>query len=414
MLLMTEALANDPLADLDLFKEVAPKSNGWRTDAYVESRFHIRENGERLSLRQRFWGQLHYQSNDGVTTQFTDEGVWGGLVSVFADYDPERRSFDDITDIRLHEAYWQYEQQSWRFTVGKRRITWGTSDGRNTFDLINPIDLSDPLASGSNSTRLSTLVAGGQWTSGQHSVELWLLPMAAVNEQPVFGDPWELTSVNQLRRDSRSGKILLTESKAPRHQELAWRYSHHGKGLDYSLLFFDGYIDDPIILRSGDGFFTEYERYQAYGAQLALGLGQSTIRAEFAYKPDFPLASANFIFNPSDVNQLIIGWDRNLESDRYINVQAFFDRYSQPDVPDHYGITFALSDQFLNESLTIGVRGLNDFSTHEYAVETYAHYQFDDHLNVKTGRYWINGDEGSIYQDYHRNAFTYFQVSYQF
>ena len=267
------------------------------------------------------------------------------------------------------------------------------------------------MATGRNSTRLSSWLVGLEWSAGKQAIEFYLLPRAAVNKPTQIGNPWEPTALNYLRQAS-SG---FNEAAKPDQAELALRFTHYDQGYDYSLLFFDGYVDDLIILQQENNtFFSDYQRYQAYGIQWAAGLGKSTLRAEFAYKTNFPLATKEHVLSRTKLSQLIVGWDRNFSDNRYINLQFFYDHFSNNSANDNYGLTYSVSDKYWNEDLQLGIRGLWNINTNEVLAEIFADYRYNDQWTAKAGYYCIDGDQNTLLQDYHRNQFFYLQLNYQF
>jgi len=114
-----DVYADDPLADMNLTIDDLSTSP-WQANAYLESRYQFfAKDQQRLSARQRLWTEWQYQNIIDNEQQFFS------VLSVFTDYDPAIKSYDNALEIRLHEAYLYYKKNEWQFTLGKKRITWG-------------------------------------------------------------------------------------------------------------------------------------------------------------------------------------------------------------------------------------------------------------------------------------------------
>ncbi|EXJ15628.1 hypothetical protein [Imhoffiella purpurea] len=389
------------------------ETGSWRSDGHVESRYQglTRQGMETLSLRQRLWVNLNRQ-----------QASWELFAKAGVDLDPERHDFDATVEPRLHELYLNLRPVSdLRLSVGRKRILWGVADGRNTMDLINPSDNRDPLATGRSSTRLASDLVALEWLGVQQSLELVWLPWAAVDQQAVFGSPWEPDAVHALREADRLGALRLEEADDPDDSELALRYSHYGQGLDWYLVYFDGYRDDPLVERLGEGMLrTGYRRYHAYGAQVALGVGDSTLRLELAHKPDYPITGGDGRMTRTALTQLVVGWDYQLDATAYLNLQLYVDRFHDVEADDEYGegqyagLTLGLSDRYLDDQLTLGVRGMADVVSGESMTEIYAEYSPVDDWSFQLGHYFIDGPADSGLGQFADNWLLYAQLTHFF
>ncbi len=387
-------------------------STDLKYDGYFESRYQglTRQRMDTLSLRQRLWVNL---------SQRYESWEWFGKLGL--DFDPRRSDYATAAEVRAHEVYLNLRPMpEMRLSVGRKRILWGVADGRNTMDLINPSDNRDPLATGRSTRRLASDLVALEWLGNTHSLELVWLPRAAVDKQAAFGSPWEPPSLHMLRQAQRRGELRLDEADDPDGAEIAARFSHYGQGLDWYLLYFNGYRDNPLIEQSGDADLrARYRRYQAYGVQVALTLDESTLRLEAAHKPNFPVRSGDGQTRRTALSQFVIGWDYQLSSAAYLNLQLYYDHFHNLSTNDEYGegqyggLTFSLSDQYLDGQLTIGARGAVDVVSNESLTEIFAEYSPVDDWKLQLGHYFIDGPKDTALGEFRDNwlfnvQFTYF------
>ena len=172
----TLALEEDPLKDMDL-KFMAKETSVEDTakflsiGGYLESRnqLRVKDVDEPVSLRQRLWLDC-----------YLGQGWIRGFANAYFDYDPAVRDWTDDTDeiyyMELNEAYLTIDTERIDFILGKKMMRWGTGDGINPMDLINPRDYRDPIASARADARLPILLANGIFMLGPVTVEGVLIP----------------------------------------------------------------------------------------------------------------------------------------------------------------------------------------------------------------------------------------------
>jgi hypothetical protein len=209
------ALAKDPLKDMDLNFLIDEPSVKDTTQVlsiagYLESRnqLRIKEMDKPISLRQRLWLDC-YLGQDWIR----------GFASAYFDYDPAVPDWTDDKDelyyVELNEAYLTVDTERMDFIFGKKMMRWGTGDGINPMDLINPRDYRDPIASARADARLPILLADGIFLLGPVTLEGVLIPKAEVNEFPLSDSPWEPKGLRDMRRSAESGEIVLSPGEEP-------------------------------------------------------------------------------------------------------------------------------------------------------------------------------------------------------
>jgi len=403
----TQATESDPFKELDIeFSDLA--NNDKKTDnkfdfylgGYIESRnqLRVKEMDEPISIRQRLWLDC-YLGQDWIR----------GFASAYFDYDPAFRDWTDDKDeiyyVELNEAYLTIDTERIDFVLGKKMMRWGTGDGINPIDLINPLDYRDPIASARADGRLPILLADGIFLLGPVTMEGVLIPKPEVNKFFLPNSPWEPEGLKNLRRIAESGEIFLVSKKEPdtwfKNAEFASRVSTVWKGFDLALLYYNGYTDDPAYHRDylADGrmrFTPRYQHYQAYGFNFAKGFERATVRGELAVKPGLLFSiDSNDPSYEKDINGLVardlyqgvIGIDRTFFTNLYVNLQFFTDLIEDGQEAlaakrKTHGITFEISDKFLDDDLTAGFRGMYSTSNEGSACEIFAEYKIGDNWQI--------------------------------
>ena len=431
------ALAKDPLKDMDLNllteeTSVEDTAKFLSISGYLESRNQVRvkDVDEPISFRQRLWLDC-YLGQDRIR----------GFASDYFDYDPAVRDWTDDNDeiyyVELNEAYLTVDTERIDFIFGKKMMRWGTGDGINPMDLINPRDYRDPIASARADARLPILLANGIFLLGPVTVEGVLIPKAEVNEFPLPNSPWEPKALKEMRRMAKSGEIVLAAREEPdnwfKNSEFAFRVSTVWHGFDLALLYYNGYPDDPAYHRDylTDGrmrFTPRYHRYKAYGFNFAKGFERVTIRGELAVKPGllFSIDSNDPSYKEDsdglvarDLYQGVIGIDYTFFTNLYVNLQFFVDmiedgKEALAAKQETHGITFEISDKFLDDDLTAGFRGMCYTSHDGAACEIFAEYKIGDNWQISPGYMFFNGPKDSRLGQFNDNDMVYLRLKYSF
>ena len=434
---LAPALAEDPLEDMDLNSLteetfVEEKEKFLSISGYLESRnqLRIKDMDEPISFRQRLWLDC-YLGRDWIR----------GFANAYFDYDPAVRDWTDDKNelyyLELNEAYLTVDTERIDFIFGKKMMRWGTGDGVNPMDLINPRDYRDPIASARADARLPILLADGIFLLGPVTLEGVLIPKAEVNKFCLPDSPWEPEGLKDMRRSVEPGEIVLSPGEEPddwfKNSEFAFRVSTVWHGFDLALLYYNGYTDDAAYHRDylTDGrmrFTPRYHRYQAYGFNFAKGFERATVRGEIAVKPEllFSIDLDDPLYEKDsdglvsrDLYQGVIGIDRTFFTNLYVNLQFFADliedcQESLASKRKTHGITFEISDKFLDDDLMAGFRGMYYTSHEGSALEIFAEYKIGDNWEVVPGYMFFNGPKESRLGQFNDNDMVYFRLRYSF
>ncbi|MEM8767204.1 MAG: DUF1302 family protein [Pseudomonadota bacterium] len=385
----------DPF-DFDLLSESVGTESPWEISGYVEFRNqYLTEQEDWLS--NRFFGLMDVRWS---------RGRWRALAIASAEYDPATTDFRDPERSELREGYLHYDGDSWDLTVGRIRVAWGTADGVSTIDRVNAIDLREPIANARTASRRPSWLIRLEKSTAIGIFEAVWLPRGRDRKLPEFGSPWEPQSLNELRSLEAAGLIDLTIDD-PHRPEGGLRYQHFGRGLDWGLAVYNGYTDVPASLDvEGSSVRLFPERITTFNVNGAFGLKSSTLRAEIAYTPDFPEQGET-----SDLWQAVIGWDRTVLTNLYLNFQAFWN--STEVTPDQYGMTFAVTHPVLDDAATVGFRGQaarND----EFSAELFADFQWTDRINLLLRYFVFEGEPGTLLGDFAENDFVECTLRFSF
>lgn len=396
---------------------------------FLESRnqFGLNTPQEPISMRQRLRVETDYRYDK-----------FSAFLSVDGDYEIAAQYWDgtghEAVYAVLRSGYVSYDSEQFDCVVGSKIIRWGTGDGINPMDLINPLDVRDPIATGRADNRLPVWLASATWFIGDWTLEGVFLPVASVEDIPKQGNPWVTQGLKELYRGEDNRTLILDSQDVPdrwfRDVEVGARLSRNFDGWDVAFIAYHGFVNSPVYGRyeTASGipeFRPEHPRFTAFGVNFAKGIGAGTIRGELAYKPQYPVAresSSNGI-GRRDLWQWVAGGDYDFDGVYYVNVQFFMDAVSQYfSTSDEgfigtklwHGFTYELSRKFFRDDLKVGVRGKAYTSGDGGLIEAFGEYKIGDDWNLSTGvMIWTGANNGLLGQ-YDNNDLYYITARYYF
>jgi hypothetical protein len=411
---------------------------------YLESRNRLRTGADRkvISARQRLWvesdGALFpgREAGDPLQVRF--------FASAALDVDPAAaRLSDDHEPVRFHpeEVFLTLDTANLDVILGRKMLRWGTGDGINPLDLINPVDHRDPIASGRADTRVPVLL--GQTIVRLPSIgplqettlEGVVIPLARVNELNAAGSAWESRGLRELREAEARGLLLLESQEEPdefvEDAEFGARLAVTFSGWDLALIGYYGHIDSPVFSRdlvavSGGGEVPRltpiHPTFYAYGINFAKGLDRSTFRGELSVKPDLPVMLADPSAMPGyarrSVVEGVVGVDRTFGTNLYTNFQYFctFIEDARDLVRDRYdhGMTYEIHDLFLQDDLEAGIRGIISFSDQGWTCEPYAELSLGDDWLLAASLLFFEGPENGRFGQFTANDMLTIRLRYSF
>ena len=152
------------------------------------------------------------------------------------------------------------------------------------------------------------------------------------------------------------------------------------------------------------------------------------VRGELAVKPgllfsidsnDLSYAKDNDGLVARDLYQGVIGVDRTLFTNLYLNLQFVADliedgQESLVSRRKTHGITFEISDKFLDDDLTAGFRGMCYTSHDGSASEIFAEYKIGYNWQIAPGYMFFNGPKDSRLGQFNDNDMVYLRLKYSF
>ncbi len=435
----SNAVQGDPFAvegdSFDSLIEESPElstldedDNKFALGGYLESRNQLSlvHFDEPISLRQRLrleGGWKHKEFSAFVSTDTDLEAAaytWEG--------ENRAKSFE------LKECYLTYDTESLDMLIGRKIHRWGTGDGVNPLDLINPLDVRDPVAAGNADNRVPTFLMSTTYSVGAWSLEGVLLPRGSVNDQLHQGNPWPPKGLRDLYTLEDQGELNLEGRDVPDEwfsdMEFGGKLTATLGKIDLSFIAYSGFINSPLYKydagTAGVPSYTPvYPSFSAFGFNFASSLGDSsTLRGEFAYKPSYPVAIVEGDgIGRRDLWQGVLGVDYDYEGAYYLNIQFFADLFAGNLLGEsgtvnsprsRYGITYELSGKYFNDDLKAGVRGSAYASNDGTLTDIFSEYQFGDNWKLSSGVMIWTGDASGTMGQYDSNDTLYMTVRYSF
>ena len=374
---------------------------------------------EPLQALQRIW--LEAEVNRG--------GMLRGFVSGYLDADLSvygRKNSDEPVFLpEVGEAYLTLDTEHVDVIAGLQKIRWGEADSMSTFDIINPIDYRNPVATARSASRLAVGAVDVRMDFfGLGVFDAVMVPVPRFSRLPEHKAPWEEKGLKDMRNYGDAGLVVRDDDNGPHSPEFAGRLKFYRPGYDFAFLFYRGYEHAPRYVASLDRasmrpkIASEYDMYEAYGFSLAASFWDSTLRYEFAAKTHYPFQSTNIDVERRTDCQTIIGWDRTFLTNLNVNLQAFFFSYDGSKVPgkdrNRYGYTFSIQDKFFDEALTAGFRGQVFANNGDYICELFAEYEYNDNVKFNAGYMFIGGTPRSDFGQFDQNDHLYIGIKYSF
>jgi len=413
---------------------------------YLESRYqaYLRDGSE-ASARQRLWLEVQGRAlGGGDGADDPDASSLRLFSSAGLDGDPVAgRLSDDQKTFRAHleESYLTLDTRQVDLMVGRKMLRWGTGDGVNPMDLINPVDHREPVSSGRADARVPVelgqliinLPTGG--AVQEATLETVYIPLARIYRLSASGSPWEPYGLRALRRAENEGYLALADQQEPDHAvddaEAGLRLGVTTNGWDLAAIGFHGVSDNPIFdyrTTEADGATLPlvtpvHPHFTAWGVNVAKGLERSTLRGELALKPDLPVmledVSTGHDWVRRPVLEGVAGFDRTFGLNCYVNVQYFWNAVLEQsdnlarDAFTH-GATAEIYDLFLQDDLKAGVRGTVSFSKQGSVSELFAEYSIGDDWLLAASLMLFEGPRDGNYGQYSNNDCLTLRLRYSF
>lgn len=139
-------------------------------------------SSERLDLN----GEQKFVLSEFFTTVVGGRAWYETVYHNAYDKYPDNLRRLDAREVRLQDAYLEYQEPDWIFRLGNQQVAWGETFGNTYSDVVNPKDLREGLPLNSGRTRLSVPMANLKYKDDHTSVQaLWMWhPEGHVLPQP--------------------------------------------------------------------------------------------------------------------------------------------------------------------------------------------------------------------------------------
>ncbi len=150
------------------------------------------------------------------------------------EYDEQRSHAD------MRELYWLYIADSYEFSVGLRKVFWGTTESQHLVDVINQTDL---VENPDGEDKLGQPMLASLVLTDWGNVELYVLPY--FRERTFPGKHGRLRTIPRVDTEEAA---LYEDSKRNKHIDLALRWSNTLQSWDIGLSYFNGTNREPLLV----------------------------------------------------------------------------------------------------------------------------------------------------------------------
>jgi hypothetical protein len=357
------------------------------------------------------------------------------------------------TDLSVWEAYadlYSFLLDNFDLRIGKQRLAWGTADKLNPTDNLNPDDFSDllnlaekiPTWAIKGSAYLGDFTLIAVWLPGLEPVLLARNGSALFLGSGVggFGNGVQIVSL----RDS-----LTLPSQRPGNSMLAFKLAGTLGGWDYSLSYFNGYDDLPILRQremtqvGSDGEVQQFAasmnlgfpKMQVLGADFAselFGLGvwgegalffpekvmtQTVIRTDMDTETETEVA-----LDDTPYFKFTLGADYTFPGGWYLNSQwmhGFFSERGGDNLHDYF--VSRLEKSVFNDELEIALGGVLEVGRWSDLKQNYGYglypeltYQGIDNLELMIGAFLVDGKANTLFGSMNGIDQAYLRVKVSF
>ncbi|QTL98187.1 hypothetical protein GM661_09445 [Iocasia frigidifontis] len=290
---------------------------------------------------------------------------------------------------------------------GKQRIAWGSGYFFNPTDLINPLKEDDK---GEINPRDATEGVYGRYYIGAATLEAVVI----TDFQPLGPDTdKEAANLAQQYNPLLTGEVDLPENFSE-ERELAVRYSTLINMFDFSLLYYQGREDYPVVeLNPASAkLLLKHPRKDVIGINLSGTVGDIAVWSEASYSN--PEIGDNYL-------QSIIGMDYTFENGIHLLGEYYYDNSfsnfvsdQEVDIKDFICLE---ADYNLTDLIKIEADYLTPINSDYYQIYGKLTYPIRQNLELETGFNKSGNKEGTIFEN---NSFfsikdkIYFKIKYYF
>lgn len=350
------------------------------------------------------------------------------------------QSDPDRNRVFVDEAYINYRSKDFDFRLGKQLITWGTADGVNPTNTINPIDYSDILDT--EDERIGSIGMQTKYYLGDFTIEGIFLPIYNASILPKQNSRWFTDLDSQILLPNGtpiSANYVFTETKLPKNDirsaQYALKVATVFKGWDLSMSYYNGFDDLPsfnkeISLSNDLSSATitikpEIKKLQVYGFDFSKAVGKFGLRGEAAYyQTEDKKAKIDYIDNP--FLWYVIGLDRDFsnviaENNLFVLVQWVNIIPTKGELPANTNMNAIFQESILskidlelNSISKLSLQSTYDFRAKNYYLQPKYTRQIADGLNLDFFVDYLGGKKNTFFGNYDKNDRIQVRLKYSF
>lgn len=322
---------------------------------------------------------------------------------------------------RLGRAYATVYLGPVDLTVGNQVVAWGSADAVNPVDVLNPRDMTDPVADPADQRLPTPLVRATVHGQEGVTVDLVLVPVFVPSTLP--GARWQGAAVMpDLPPGVTVVGVLDPVTTVPAFEVANMQFGGRvtldlevGGGADASVMAYRGFRHLPTVTAELEptgvpGQFLlrprlGYDRVTVLGTDFSVVLGSYVLRGEAAYTFSAdPGGTEPAVGN--DAFAAVLGAETNLAGGPFVTLQVAYQR-TAPDAgkaPDE-SLTTVLAAKFeQGQRLGLDVAWLHDWLDGGGAVRPRLTYAFADGFTGTAGATVLYGPAGSMYGAWKDNS----------
>lgn len=308
-------------------------------------------------------------------------------------------------------------------SIGRQIVFWGSTDGINPVDVLNPRNLSFPP----DARKIPVPLLRATWYAhDSFQLEAVLLPVFTPSVLP--GEAWRpalkrgMLPPGSSISEQREPIQLLPEAEA-RNIQFGLRATTRFDGADVSLTYFHGFRSQPTLQPTlvplAPGEFAlqprlHYSRIDLLGIDFSAAVSELILRGEFGWSMTSdadgadPLVENNYL-------QAVLGGEYAFSAGSNLVVQGILDWHA-PDAGKTADSSFRLMTG-LNHQLSTRTRQelawLQDFDGSGTVVARVNHV-FADGVTGHAGAWLFYGADGTQYGNWRDNSQVRIGMSYEF
>lgn len=300
-------------------------------------------------------------------------------------------------DPLLWEAYLALDRFIWPdldVRLGKQRIAWGRADQFNPTDNLNPDDLTDFFDFGA---KVPSWAVQGTWYAGESELTAVWLP---------FVQPALLPRGGTAALLGGAAARVERPERTPGNSMYALKFSGYAFNVDYSLSYFDGFDDLPVLVPEPGGPVLRFPSLKVIGFDFAGEFRAIGFRGEAAqFRPEEVTSDGAVALPGEPYVKYTVGLDYTFRGGLFLEAQlvhGFTTERGAGELGDFLVVTAEQS--FLNDELELSLSAaveardgssLGDPSGTAFFPEiTYA---LPGNVELGGGAYLLEGEDGSLF-----------------